>query len=95
MTDHSGPSFQIPETVLYREVAGEMVLLNLDTEQYFGLNGVGADIVTRLVKEPRDQALAALCDYYEVDVETLHRDVEDLVESLVRAGLLTRVEHPG
>lgn len=84
------PSFEIPPQVLYREVDGQMVLLNLETEQYYGLNEVGAHIVTRLTAQPFEAALAALTDDFEVDVTVLHRDIDNLVGELVQAGLLKR-----
>ncbi len=84
----ASPAFEIPPQVLYREVDGQMVLLNLETEQYFGLNEVGAHIVTRLTQRPFDEALAALTDDFEVDPSVLHRDVDDLVRELLQAGLL-------
>ena len=86
-----GPTFQIPSQVLYREVDGQMVLLNLETERYFGLSEVAAHIVTRLIEQPFEDALAALRKDFEVDAAVLHRDVENLVTELVQAGLLQRV----
>ncbi len=85
------PSFEIPPTVLFREVDQQMVLLNIETEEYFGLNQVGADIITRLTSLPFASAFSALTRDYEVDPEILRRDTENLVERLVQAGLLHRV----
>ena len=85
-------SYEIPSEVLYREVDGQMVLLNLDTEQYFGLNQVGAQIVTRVSEAPLGEALAALRNDFEVDPAVLQRDVEALLVQLVDAGLLRQVE---
>jgi elongation factor P hydroxylase len=67
-----------------------MVLLNLETEQYYSLNEVGAHIVTRLTEQPFEAAVAALSNDFEVDVAVLHRDVENLIGELVQAGLLKR-----
>lgn len=86
------PSFEIPAHVLYREVDGQMVLLNLQTEQYFGLNRIGAHIVTRLTEEPFEEALAGLTNDFDVNAVVLNRDVENLVAGLLDAGLLIRVE---
>ena len=84
------PRFEIPPQVLHREVEGQMVLLNLETEQYYGLNEVGSQIVTHLTEHPFEQAISRLGDEFEVDVTVLHRDVERLVDELVEAGLLKR-----
>lgn len=89
------PTFQIPLHVLHREVDGEMVLLNLETESYFGLDPIGADIVARVTELPLDAALEALIATYAVEPEVLRRDVGDLVASLLDAGLIERAEDPG
>lgn len=88
MTASREPAFFIPDGVLTREVDGEMVLLNLKTEQYYGLDRVGADIVTRLTSEPIDDAVASLREIYEVDQELLDADIARLVAELQAAGLL-------
>ncbi len=89
------PTFEIPPQVLYREVDGQMVLLNLETEQYFGLNEVGAHIVTRLTEQPFEEAFAALTKDFEIDASILRRDVEQLVGELMGAGLLKRAAASG
>jgi hypothetical protein len=86
--DVATPAFAFPDGVVAREVDGEMVLLNLTSEQYFSLDKVGADIVTRLTRGPMDEAVAALCRDYEVDADVLKGDVDHLVGELVEAGLL-------
>lgn len=82
------PRFAIPKQVYMRPVDGQMVLLNLESEEYFGLDEVGSNIVGKLIAMAPDHALAQLEDDYEVAPETLRQDVEALVKSLVDAGLL-------
>lgn len=84
------PSFEIPTWVLRREVDRQMVLLNVESEQYFGLNEVGAHIVARVTEQPLDEAVADLMNDYEVDPEILLRDVHKVIDDLVREGLLAR-----
>lgn len=84
------PSFAIPDTVLVREVGDELVMLDLRSERYFGLNGVAADIVARLTTAPHCVALAGLSEDYDVDLDVLQHDTDRLVEELLAAGLLTR-----
>jgi hypothetical protein len=69
-----------------------MVLLDLATEKYFGLDEVGATIVTRLTEQPLEQGLSGLALDYEIDVEVLRQEVETFLGSLVEAGLLSRLE---
>ena len=42
--------FRIPDEVIFRELDGEAVILNLDTGIYFGLDAVGTRI-WRLIEE--------------------------------------------
>ena len=89
------PAFEIPVQVLHREVDGQMVLLHLESESYFGLDEVGARMIVRLTELPFDEALAALANDYDVSPDILLRDVHDLVGKLEEAGLLERVKNAG
>jgi hypothetical protein len=76
--------------VLTQEIAGESVLLNLNSEQYFGLDEIGTR-VWGLIEQ--HQALrtvhAALLAEFDVAPERLERDLIELVDGLIAAGLLT------
>ena len=75
--------------VLFQEVSGEIVLLDLESENYFGLDEVGARVWT-LLSEGRHvgEVIDILLGEYEVNRETLERDVQDLLADLLKAGLL-------
>ena len=81
---------RVSENVIYQMFEGESVLLNIATEKYYGLDDVGSNI-WQLITElgTKDTVLARLCDHYDADKETLHRDLDCLVISLLREGLLT------
>ncbi len=80
---------KIPHGVLCSPVANEAVLLELESGRYFGLNEVGARVWALLQQEPDLGSVEArLIDEYEVDPETLRRDLQRLVDELVQAGLL-------
>jgi hypothetical protein len=77
-----------PAEVLMQEIEGESVLVNLDKDQYYGLDNVGTRLYQLLTNSPSvgvalDLALAE----YAVDAATLERDVLDLLERLAAAGL--------
>jgi hypothetical protein len=93
VTDGRGAraEYAIPQQVLHREVDGQMVLLDLASETYFGLDGVGADMIAQLLEQPVDAAVARLAERYEVDHEVVRRDVADLISELLAAGLLKPV----
>lgn len=82
------PAFQLPGSVVHRTVGDQMVLLNLATEQYYGLSEVGADMIKRLVSQPFEQAIQALIAEYDTDPDRIRADVEALVASLLEARLL-------
>ncbi|OBV11197.1 PqqD family protein [Erythrobacter dokdonensis] len=84
-------SFVVSTDVVSREVAGEMVLLDLSSGQYFGLNEVGSRVWSRLTQGAcsiRDLSLlvesefAAPYEQIEQDVLVLARDL--LERDLIR-----------
>jgi hypothetical protein len=86
-----GASYALPSQVLRSDVDGQMVLLDLASETYFGLDEVGARMVARLTELPFDEAVASLIASFDADPALVRRDLDDLVERLVSAGLLIRV----
>jgi hypothetical protein len=78
---------------LFQEVGGEGVLLNLDTERYYVLDDVGVRMWQVLAERGEVSAAAEqLLAEYEVDRDTLFRDLVRLIAELEEAGLLV-VEH--
>ena len=83
----------IPEQVTFREVSGEMVLLNLESGKYFGLDEVGARMYALLAEDGcLEAAYQTLLEEYEVDPERLQSDLIALVEDLAEHGLLHVLE---
>jgi hypothetical protein len=79
----------LPEDVLISNVEGESVLLNLNSERYFGLDEVGTRMLSVLTTSNSIQtAYEALLEEYEVENEKLRDDLAELVERLVDQGLL-------
>jgi hypothetical protein len=79
----------VPETVLFRELDGEAVLLNLNTESYLGLDDVGTRMWTLLTTQPSIQvAYDALLGEYDVAPDVLRNDVEVLVGQMLEHGLV-------
>ena len=81
--------FTVPDDVLFQEVSGETVLLDLESEQYFGLDEVGTRIWALLNE---GQGVAAIVETllaeYEVEREQLEADVRELLAALLDAGLI-------
>lgn len=83
----------MPSNVLFRELEGECVILNLDTESYFGLDDVGTRMWLALTRnESIRAALDALQEEFDVDPARLRGDLEELLVDLLDQGLL---EMPG
>lgn len=83
--------FSIPEDVLFQDVNDEVVLLDLASEHYFGLDEVGARI-WMLLKEQKaaGQIVEDLLQEYDVERAELEGDVLDLLAHLLEAGLIRR-----
>lgn len=81
---------RIADDVVFRDLAGESVLLNLSTGTYFGIDAVGTRL-WHLLKEQRSAAatIATLQREYDVDERRLQQDVEALISQLLAKGLLT------
>ncbi len=75
--------------VVFRELGGEMVLLNLKTGVYFGLNESGTQMWTLLMQggEPA-QVVDALAQDYDVNRAQLEKDLSALVRVLREKGLV-------
>jgi hypothetical protein len=79
----------VPADVMVQEVAGESVLLNLQSERYFGLDEVGTTMWRSLTTAPSIQATyELLLADFDVQPDQLRRDLHDLVENLVAHGLV-------
>ena len=81
--------FTVPEDVLFQEVGGETVLLDLASEQYFGLDEVGTRIWGLLNEGQGVGAIVdALLAEYAVERGQLEDDVRELLTALLDAGLI-------
>lgn len=74
---------------LCKDLGDEIVLLDLETETYFGLNPIGSRFWHLATTAPtiRD-AIAVMIEEYDVAPEELERDMTALLEDLVGRGLL-------
>lgn len=76
--------------VLCQDVGGEVVLLDLASERYFGLDPVGTRIWNLIDQDqPLQHVLEILCAEYDAPRERLEGDLLALVAQLADAGLVT------
>lgn len=79
----------VPAHVLIRHLDGESVLLNLETEKYFGLDATGTRMWELVTNSP---SIGAACDLltheFEVEPQVLRNHLAELLGQLVDNGLL-------
>ncbi len=79
----------VPQHVTSRRLDDELVLLNLDSENYFGLDAVGTRI-WEVISEAAsvEEGFQQLLSEYEVDEAKLREDMEKLLNQLVSSELI-------
>ena len=82
--------YKSSDDVVAREVAGEMVLLDLVSGMYFGLDPVGSRVWARLSDSPA--GLSDLADVVEAEFDAprdvIEQDLVRLLEQLAEKGLV-------
>lgn len=82
---------RVPDDVLISNLQEESVILNLDSERYYGLDDVGTRFISVLnSSDSIEAAYEMLRDEYDVDAHSLRQDLLELVEDLVKQGILIR-----
>lgn len=79
----------ISDQVIFEQLGDNVVLLDLSSEQYFELNGVGSRIWA-LVQEcgDLDQVLQVMIQEYDSDEATLRAELMEFVDRLASQGWL-------
>ena len=77
------------DTVFAQEVDGEMVLLDMQSENYFGLDEVGT-VIWQAMQEQRclKDILLVLMEQYDVKEDILEKDLLTFTDALVENGLI-------
>jgi len=92
MTISFSDRVRVPDEVLISNLQQESVILNLDSERYYGLDDVGTRFLSVLTNsESIEAAYEKLAGEYDVDNQALREDLLALVEDLVNQGILIRV----
>jgi len=81
----------VPDDVLISHLQEESVILNLDSERYYGLDDVGTRFLSILTtSDSIETAYERLRHEYDVDPQVLRSDLLALIENLIDQGLLIR-----
>ena len=80
---------ELCDDVIWRDLSDEVVILNLATGVYFGLDGAGEQMWHQLIEQPSlEKALDSLKKQFDVEPDQLKRDLEDLLQQLADKGLV-------
>ncbi|HEX3531551.1 MAG TPA: PqqD family protein [Thermoanaerobaculia bacterium] len=79
----------VPERVLFRDLAGEAVLLDLESGQYFGLNATGTRMWSLLAQHRQiEPALLCLLEEFDAPRERIQAEFLEFVGTLASRKLL-------
>jgi predicted transcriptional regulator len=80
-------------SITWRKLRDELVLMHLDTGAYYSLNETGVIIWQGIVDErPHEDIVNDMSEMFDVDRETIARDFERVVNELSDQGLVELVE---
>lgn len=81
--------YQLAEDVSLTDVDDEIVLLDLKSGQYFGLDAIGSLLLKDLLAQGSlARASDSLAAQYNVDAATVLQDTKELIEQLLSKGLI-------
>ena len=81
---------KISDNVLFQQINNECVLLDMASEQYFGLDDVGARMWQILSEnEETEKAVTLLLAEYDIDETTLRQDLLNLITELGNVKLIS------
>jgi hypothetical protein len=80
---------EIGDSIIYQKLNDESVILNLTTQDYYGLDDVGTSMWNLLVeKGDLESVVTQLSLVYEIDQQTLRGDLHNFVKQLIGSDLL-------
>ena len=83
-------TYALNPDVEFRRLGERMVLVHLDTNQVYELNSTGARVWELLEAGAQDnEILDRLTEEFEVELEELRQDIDDLLKELKSAGLIS------
>ena len=83
-------SISVAKDVIFRELDGEMVILNLESGMYFGLDPIGTRIWQLCeTHSSLGAVLEAMQNEFDAPDETLRTDLLALIDQLSSRGLIT------
>ena len=88
-------ALRVNEDVIFRELDGEVVLLDLASGRYYGLNEVGARVWAVIAAGGSvEDAVATVAAEFDAPEPEIAADVAALVAELTARGLVARISGP-
>ena len=88
----SSEVFRRPNDVITQTVSGELMLVNMATGEFYGLNEVGMTIWDLCDGHRSSEDLAAIISQeFDAPIEDVRADADEVFEGLVSEKLLVRV----
>ena len=85
--------YRLASNVTLTEVDNEVVLLDIEAGQYFGINHVGARFLKQLANNKnKQQAIEHIAQHYQIDYQDAENDLSELLDSLLEKQLLITVD---
>lgn len=83
--------YHLADHVSLTEVDDEAVLLDLNSGAYYGLNHVGARLITHLKDQQSvEYSVSEIAKHYQTAATTVQHDIDVLVEQLLKQKLITK-----
>ena len=83
-------TFSISERLIWREVNGELCVIELESGKYHIFNDIAREIWEALEsKKDLDEIAAFITDHFVVEIEEARKDITDLLNRLVQIGLIS------
>jgi len=91
MAQNSDAPLKLRDGLVWRQVAGEVVVLDTTTSQYLSVNQSGAVLWPLLSNGCRFEELAAaLAQHYGLSPEAAAKDAESFIASLTELGVMAK-----
>ena len=86
-------NIKISDNVVWRDLDGEIVILNLTSGVYFSVDGVGTRIWTLISEQvATEEIIGKLISEFDVEETRLRNDMEALFQELASQGLIENSE---
>lgn len=78
---------KVPDSFQSTEMDGELIMIGVDSGQFFALKGIGLEIWNALDSEPElGRICSTLEGQYDVGPEECSKSVKDFADQLIAAG---------